>query len=156
MKIHSDVFALSDIHDATRAAGMRGVHAQVIQRGSRTRARSFDVKLSGTSTRLQNPGTGPRDDIEHAATWDEWGMFINALFVLDAHAVIGQYPNQAIFDEVTGGRFESLTAPFQHPNHRFEYNIGIGCQECRFCEATFDHIRLHTASKEAKLARANA
>ena len=148
MKIHSSVITFSDIHTATRAAGMRDVHAQVIQRGSRTRDRAFDVKLCGTSTRLQNPGTGPRDNIQHAATWDEWGMFINALFELDSDAIIGQYPSQAIFDEVTAGRFESLTAPYQHPNHKFDYDISVGCQACKFCDAQFDHIRLHTATKE--------
>lgn len=138
MKIHSDILTESDVHEATRAAGMRGVYADVATRGSRSRKRSLDVKLSGTSNRMQNPGTGPRDNVDNAATWDEWGMVIQALFEKDSEAVIGMYDSQAAFDAYTGGRFEKLTQPYQHPNHRWLYNEKLGYHECTSCEAVMN------------------
>lgn len=141
MKIHSDILTESDIHAATCAAGMRGVDADVITRGSRSRKRSLDMKLTGTSTRRPNPGTGSRGySDDYAATWDEWGMVINALFDIDPKAIIGQYPSAAHFHAATRTRFENLTAPYQHGNHKFEYEGGI--MACKFCEATFDRTAL--------------
>ena len=137
MKIHSDTLTVEDIHTATREAGMRGVYADVIAKGSRSRKRGFEVKLSGTNTRLQNPGTSRDRSVEQAATWDEWGMFINALYQLDSNAIIGPYRFQQHFDEVTYSRFEALTAPYAHGNHKWE-NRGDGTSQCKFCEAEYD------------------
>ena len=87
MRIHTDLITERDIHVATNAAGMRNVFADVTQRGSRSRERSFDVKLTGNSTRKTNPGWA-NGEREQAATWDEWGMFIHALYEIDPEAVI--------------------------------------------------------------------
>jgi hypothetical protein len=133
MKIHSDVLTSGNIYDATSAAGMRGVDAEVIQRGSRSRKRGFDVKLSGTSNRWQNPGTGDRN-VEHSATWDEWGMFINALYLIDPDAIVGPYKDLYDFEYKTCGRFESLTAPYAHGNHQWEY-VAPRQFQCKNCEA---------------------
>lgn len=140
MKIHTDILTHEDIADATRAGGMRGVYTERESvRGSRSRARSFDITLRGNSTRRPNGGNRGADD-GYAATWDEWGMFIQALFEKDPEAIIGQYRSFDDFEMATHGRFESLTAPYAHGNHTWIVNTA-GTQECKFCEAAFSHIR---------------
>jgi hypothetical protein len=126
MKIHSDTLTHADIADATRAAGMTGVYtANEFERGSRSRDHGFEVTLRGTSGRRPNPGTGGRDydPDERAATWDEWGMFIHALFERDPEAIVGMYASQSAFDAFTCGRFSHLTADHQHRNHRWSFDF---------------------------------
>lgn len=144
MKIHTDILTHADIAEATRAGGMRGVYTESeTKRGSRSRHHSFDVALRGTSTRRPNWGTGDRDtDDGNAASWDEWGMFIQALFVKDPGAIIGMYDSPAAFYAYTGGRFEALTQPYQHPDHRWEYSPALGYHECKFCEAVMNRAAM--------------
>ena len=140
MRVHSDILTTTDIHTAARAAG-RGVLAYVLPGGSRSHARAFDVKLTGTSSRRPNPGAGngQRDDADsYAATWDEWGMFLAALYAVDEAAVWGSvgcpiYADAASFHYQTGDRFESLTPPFQHLRHRWIFADGE--HKCESCEA---------------------
>lgn len=134
MKIHSDVLTYGNVLDATKAAGMTGVYADIIERGSRSRKVGFDVKLTGTSNRNQNPGTSRDRDVEKAATWDEWGMFINALYEIDNDAIVGPYTDQSDFEYKTAGRYESLTAPYAHGNHKWEF-VAPRQFQCKFCEA---------------------
>lgn len=132
MRIHTDTLTYSDIYRATNAAEMVGVSVSITAHGSRSRATAFDVTLTGTSSRRPNPGTGgryPSDD--HAATWDEWGMFLAALFNADPNAFAGSaahpvYANRDHFHAVTGDRFRTLTAPYQHGagGHRWDYTNG--------------------------------
>lgn len=96
MKIHTDKLTYSDIY-ATPA----GVEAETIERGSRSRARAFDVGLSavhGTDRHgikrcyARNSGkSGSAGNWDRAATWVEWGDWICGLFKLDPDAIIGQY-----------------------------------------------------------------
>ena len=134
MKIHSSVLTAQDIHAATRAANMTGVNVfDLDTRGSRSRARSFLVKLSGTSNHRIAMGGA------QAATWDEWGMFINALFLTDPDAKVGQYPTFEAFRESTCARFDDLTADDQHKNHTWEPVEGQRRNRCtnEECEAEF-------------------
>lgn len=107
MKIHTDT--LTKAHLIRAAADLHRVRADAIERGSRRRARAFDVTLSamprpGRRTRNSgNQGAAP----ESAATWDEWGMFIDTLFRIDEHAVIGPYGGYADFRYQTGGRYDT-------------------------------------------------
>lgn len=156
MRIHTDKLTAADIHRATTAAGMRGVCADVREAGSRSRARRFDVSLTGTSTRRTNPGTSGyhyRDD--YAATWDEWGMFIQDLFNIDPDAIIGQYQSKNHFEEVTYDRYIHLTAPYQHGGggHTWRRNPDTGVSECAFCEARYDFLTLHSGAQLAKATR---
>lgn len=134
MRIHTNVLTTSDIHRATTAAAMRGVDAETMTHGSRSHARSIDVTLTGTSTRRPNPGQGGhyRSD-DHAATWDEWGMFLAALFAIDPAAIVGTvrspiYAGADHFHAVTADRFESLTAGQQHggAGHRWGWSQALG------------------------------
>ena len=151
MRIHTDRITELDIHVATNAAGMRDVFADVTQRGSRSRERSFDVKLTGNSTRKTNPGWA-NGEREQAATWDEWGMFIHALYQIDPEAVIGQYADFEVFQTSTGHRFDSLTAPYSHGEGGHRWIVSTpGVQECVSCDATFRYDYVRTARLASKV-----
>jgi hypothetical protein len=120
MKIHSDVIKYSDLVQAVHARGMVGVKlADCETKGSRSRKRSFDIRLTGNSASRPNFGAGNGD--EHAAQWDEWGIFIDTLFTLDPEAIIGVYKTYAAFKEATCGRFDTLTGPETHRRHRWDF-----------------------------------
>ena len=143
MKIHSDILTEKHFHAATDAAGMAGVYVSQLEvKGSRSRKRRIDLKLAGNSNRNQNHGTGNSNRNQNhgtvkAATWDEWGMFINALFEIDPNAIIGQYDGMEIFREVTDNRFDTLTAPYAHGNHKW-INTGANSMACEHCDASFN------------------
>lgn len=122
MRIHTDILTESDLYQAAARAG-DGVRVEMTEHGSRKRARAFDFQLSGTSTRRRNTGNygaageasywGP--DRSHAATWDEWGMFLGELFRRDPGAVVPNvYESGEHFRWVTGARFDTLTPDQQH------------------------------------------
>lgn len=140
MKLHTNVLTERDVYRATTAAGMAGVRADVVQVGSRSRSHAFDVHLTGTSSRLPNGGARAREaywgvDRDHAATWDEWGMFLAALYELDPLMVCGSpgrpaYLNRAAFHAATGGRFLSLRAHEQHGRVGHKWHRFDGVQRC--------------------------
>ncbi len=148
MKIHSDILSPIQIHQATIAAGMRGVDAEVTVAGSRSRQASLNVSLTGNSKRRTNSGQYGAGD-EYAATWDEWGIFIQALYEIDPQALIGQYGERGVFEACTGGRFQSLTAPYACADHRW-FSVGAMRQECKWCSATFDYTFIIEANKERR------
>lgn len=147
MRLHAsaDVTAQT-IQAATTAAGMRGVHATATRHGSRTHAQAWEVSLTGTSSRRPNSGRGGADGDDYAATWDEWGMFLAALYAVDPtmRAGSGKHPayvNAEDFHAITRGRFLSLTAPYQHGGggHRWERVSDVAT--CKTCEAECEPIR---------------
>jgi hypothetical protein len=151
MKIHTDVLTSFDIHHATSAAGMHGVYAvNFKQCGSRSKDHAFDLSLRGNSTRRPNPGTGGRNfsDDEYAATWDEWGMFIHALYQIDPDALIGQYGSRAVFEETTCGRFDELTAETACRGHRWVFG-GPMIQRCATCDAVQNYGALYAKGSAA-------
>jgi hypothetical protein len=120
VKIHSDTLDYIDI----RGAVPDGCYLAVFDRkgfgrttcgeeGSRARARGFVVRLSGSS----NYNMAKLDD--KAATWDEWGIFINELFKLDPDALIGHYPTRDNFIEQTQREAERIATyrPDLAPTH---------------------------------------
>lgn len=101
MKIHSDVITREDLFRVLPT----GVHAYVTNHGSRKRARAFDVTLyvfekDELHRRFGNSGGyGSADDV--AATWDEWGIWMERLYAIDHDALIGHYKSHADFIEQT-------------------------------------------------------
>ena len=103
MKLHSDILTEQDIRDCVPAGCYLAGHyakdgvtwASIHVEGSRSRARGFTVRLSGShkSTMQSLP--------DKAATWDEWGIFIDALFQRDPDAKIGWYGSRDNFINVT-------------------------------------------------------
>lgn len=126
MLLHATATLLAhNIYDAARAAGMTGVDATIKVKGSRSHARAFDVKLTGTSGRRPNSGRYGATDFgsdDHAATWDEWGMFLAALYAIDETIMVPRiYADAADFHFKTGNRFKTLEAADQCRNHRWEH-----------------------------------
>lgn len=120
MRIHTDKISRADLSAATKARGMIGVELSNCEtKGSRKRTRAFEVSLTGNSP--SRPNFGGNGD-EHAAQWDEWGIFIDELFRIDPEAIIGVYPTREQFRKVTGERFDTLTGPETHRRHKWEPN----------------------------------
>ena len=140
MRIHSDNLNSQDFHNAIHASGMTGVHMDVFfSTGSRRREVGYEVKLVGTSNR---PPMGGSMHDEKAATWDEWGMFLAALFDADPDMLAGPsgrpaYDGKGNFHEATGHRYLTLTAADQHRNHKW-LNDGKGGTYCTKCPATIN------------------
>jgi hypothetical protein len=98
MRIHSDKLTTDDLYLCTPC----GVHAEVMTIGRpRKRLRGWNVGLwSEHGTRSRNSGQyGAGTD--KAASWDEWGLWMNALYAIDPDALIGPYKSLPHFREVT-------------------------------------------------------
>lgn len=112
MLIYSDNLSAHELGDIFRATGLpaEGVYLELHgPMGSRKRAARFVVKLSadagsdrfGTRRRWANSGSWgaatPHNGFvgdplgDKAATFDEWGAFIAAIFERDPGAIVGQY-----------------------------------------------------------------
>lgn len=163
MRLHTDRLAPSDVHRATTAAGMTGVFAVVTVHGSRSRARGLEVKLTGTSSRRPNSG-GCGAGGDYAATWDEWGMFLAALYELDPEMIAGSpsrpaYASRAAFHAATHGRFLTLTADAQHGRAGHKWGpSGDGNRarrECTTCDALVDYTYMHAPVADVERALAD-
>jgi hypothetical protein len=83
----------------------RGVSAYITEHGSRSRERAFEVTLYAYAKddlhrRYGNTGGyGRSDDV--AATWDEWGLFMVALYEIDPEWTCTYYPTEADFYDRT-------------------------------------------------------
>jgi hypothetical protein len=107
MRIHSDILTGNELR--TNLYGL-GCYLECSSHGSRKRARAFEVHLSHDRDDVHryacNPGTSypsrEREPIgEVAATWDDWGVWIDRLFDLDQKAIIGQYDGRQDFIDQT-------------------------------------------------------
>ena len=100
MRIHTRLTAT----DLTAALPF-DVFAHITPKGSRKRERAFEVTLyvlekDELHRRFGNSdGYGASNEV--AATWDEWGVWMAALYALDPHAVIGWYETQEDFLRIT-------------------------------------------------------
>lgn len=80
MKIHSDVLTTSDLRKPLYT--VQGVFIDRLETaGSRSRARAFDVHLAGEEASHRKHRTYDRQYA--AATYDEWGYWLAALFAVD-------------------------------------------------------------------------
>jgi hypothetical protein len=82
MKIHTDTLTYHDLREAAPV----GVYLTTQKCGSRKRAQGFTVFLEGSS-----PHKSQHDPAANAATWDEWGVWIDNLFAIEPDAIIGSY-----------------------------------------------------------------
>lgn len=121
MKIHSDVLLPRAFWQASMAAGVDLVDYS--ESGSRSRKRAYNFSLSGSSPYQRGFGAGGQ-----AATWDEWGIFLNYLFKIDPNAHCGKnsYLSAEHFHWMTGDRFRHLSRANQHKRHKW----GLGQANC--------------------------
>lgn len=93
MKIYSNHLTKSDLYQCADIAGVLLDDIETIQR-PRIAASGWNVWLNGSSPHAAQHGG-------KAATWNEWGEFIYALFQRDPHARIGIYNTEADFYAMT-------------------------------------------------------
>lgn len=113
MRIHTRLDRAT-IEQAARSAGAGLL--RLSEHGSRSAPRAFEVILSGNGITGGQYGTlGGR-----SATWDEWGIFLGALYRRDAQAKAGPYLNAEHFEWSTGGRYDlAFTPACQHLRHKW-------------------------------------
>lgn len=112
MKLHSDVLKWPDVQAALVAAKDTGNVARHVyfemleERGSRSRKNGFDIqlgtytKIPGDKRRYKNSGDSGASNV-YAATYDEWGWFIDAIFNADGAAIFGPYNGKDDFHSQT-------------------------------------------------------
>lgn len=135
MRIHTNVLTKDHFDTAARRAGVTIVKCDA--KGSKSRARAFDVALSGHGVK-----GGMYGNLGYpTATWDEWGMVLNWVFECDPHArIAGVYEGAQHFHWATGDRFTALTPPFAQYRHKWirhgrAQSGRYAVSECKFCEA---------------------
>lgn len=93
------------------------VFAHITPKGSRKRERAFEVTLyvlekDELHRRFGNSGGyGASDEV--AATWDEWGVWMAALYALDPNAIVGWYESYEHFLSVTRRERERHEAQYK-------------------------------------------
>lgn len=123
MKIHTNALHLADLAHAAKLAGVDLERCEL--KGSRSRSHAFDVILSGngrTGSRWGNTGTSGAAPTK-SATWDEWGIFLNALFEADDSVTVPRvYVDRESFDWATNARYRTLTPAQAHHNHKWSHS----------------------------------
>lgn len=114
MRIHTSA-TLDDIYQAARVAGVG--FTGVSRHGSRKASHAFEVGLTGSSSHRSQW----RQSNCQAATWDEWGIFLAAVFEVDPNASATYYANADDFHWQTGDRFRTLQRVDQHARHKWSY-----------------------------------
>lgn len=95
MRLHSDTITRADIF----AALPDDVTATVVTHGSRKRAQAFEVSLEGLGarhTRKKNSGQYGAG-VEYAASWDDWGIWLAALYEIDPQLNATYYQDREDF-----------------------------------------------------------
>lgn len=114
MLIHTDVLTRRDFMEALPP----GVSIDECEElGSRSRQRAFQVRLvvwdggKGTSHPYRrNTGHHGAEDsdleaMQWAATYDEWGVWLDELFTRDPEMIAGQYKGKGHYHELTERRY---------------------------------------------------
>jgi len=98
MRIHTDKINSGTIYDTARGVG---AHAYRVEpHGSRSHSSAYEVNLEGSSPRrTQN------DRDRYAATYDQWGHFLAALYSVDPSMQAGPYKNVSDFKAKTHGAY---------------------------------------------------
>jgi len=116
MRIHGNITS-RDVYEAsgkaTVATGANVYVERCEEHGSRSRARAYDVKLSGDGTlskRRTNAGTRYAPQTEYAATWDQWGWFLAHLFSVDPTIKCWAYAGLDDFNARTDHKFVLVAA----------------------------------------------
>lgn len=125
MRIHTDTLSPMHVINALQAEKQAGriAHEVTIKKirkhGSRARARGIEVQLTasapGGGRRVGNSGSyGPMTDGTYAATFDEWGWLLAALFKRDPAMIVG---SPTMPDYESAEHFHAVTAWTYDPEH---------------------------------------
>jgi hypothetical protein len=117
MRIHTNIAGLTEIGAAARYASEvsgGGVTVHLIgTHASRSHAHAFEIRLTGDGTlsrRRSNSGRYGADSDAYAATYDQWGHFLFALYAVDPDIKAGPYTGVEDFDHQTSGKFSTAHA----------------------------------------------
>lgn len=111
MRIWSDTLTRQDFYTAEHKAQANII--ELTEHKARKRGARWEVKLSGDSPYMTAGGRA------HAATWDQWGIFLAKLFELDPEMTTQYYRDAAEFHAVTGDRFRTLHVMDSHRVHHW-------------------------------------
>lgn len=152
MRIHTSL-TYRQIREVVQASGAPVYTEVLTQHGSRTHDRAFEIMLSGSSTSRSQNGD------YFAATWDEWGAFLGALYDADKDTRCGSnakfpvYRDADHFHFLTGDRFRNVykwsprlndyepchLPADTHNRHRWDYDSsGFHCTTCTASRPTWD------------------
>jgi hypothetical protein len=140
MRFHTSELTPLFIRKAATQAGVTFTRFE--KRGSRSRDDAYDIILSGSSGRRQNGGE------DEAASWDQWGIFLNALYIVDPDMIAGQnYECADHFHWVTGDRYHELTLAQQCRSHDWNYDGSVAtgaymvhsCSKCGAIRRFLNH-----------------
>lgn len=138
MRIHTDTITPYDVSKALRLekeAGRidAGVYLETnSQHGSHSRAWGVEIKLAATGKtpgrRFTNHGAYGAGDA-YAATYDEWGWLLAALFAMDPKAFAGSanypvYQDAEHFHERTGWSYNPLALIREVSKYSYEHGYG--------------------------------
>lgn len=106
MKIYSNHITLADVREAFKLARDK-YGADIFMEDARTwKPRGYangtevwaeSMKGKRATGHVPARESGSRDGYPRAASWDDWGYVIAALFSIDPHARVGFYDNSADF-----------------------------------------------------------
>lgn len=106
MKVKSNIITRATVGEAVRKAGVsfidtnarEGWFEPIREFKPRTHEHGFEFFLTGSSKyAAAHQSAQGGYEREKAATWDEWGLVIEALYDVDPDAVIGYYTSRADF-----------------------------------------------------------
>lgn len=73
--------------------------------------------------RTNSRSSAHKYDVKLTASWDQWGIFLNAIYLADPNMRNDYYRSHEHFRWVTGNRFDKLTWNGQHTPHKWGDNI---------------------------------
>lgn len=131
MRIHTTVTE-AEVYAAARLA--RVDLATFARHGSRKSDHAFEVKLEGESRQRPNGGESGAGS-GYAATWDQWGVFLAAIFRADPAASCWAYTDEQDFHWQTDDRFALEGFPADaHGDHTWRVGAPYE-QACTRCTA---------------------
>lgn len=130
MRLHT-VLTEEQMREARRHTQAPISFAHLTRHGSNKRDHAFAVALNGSGGRNNTGRYGAGD--RNGATWDEWGAYLGAVYLLDPDMTCDAYPLLADFDEYTRGRFSEGVIPEDtHPRHQWRYQQASGIWTCAY------------------------
>lgn len=149
MRIHTNHLTFEDMYAATRTRGME-LRAVVELRGSKSRKYAYDVFLSGSGRQSKAIAL----DGDPAATWDEWGLYLEYLFYIDPDMIAGayrgknpKYTSKDLFEITTMERFKNLRWNDSHKRHRWALDHDTRIHHCK-CGASANFNAARAAARE--------
>ena len=123
MFIHTNLLTEDDVQRIV-TSHVKGIIPLTKEHGSRSHQRKIRLDLADNgalTVKGRRVGAASTLAGSKGATFDEWGIVINAIFEADRDAVVGPYPSYGDFLYMTDWRYQDLEWDDQHGRHRWEF-----------------------------------